>query len=232
MKAHQYRTITRATILAITIASSASLSFADEATAGFDDDFFALDGVYDFSRANETPQAQFERTSISSRLLSTSYSGWSETAAGGESELAEPSTFAGATGQSNISQRPPVISGQPFRVRPFGDDLQSGLFKTLGVGMFLASGADLASTEIGLNRPGIAELNPTQQNRAVRLSTHVAAPALVWWLSENVRRGGKPKLALFMRIGFAVAHSYAVMHNVRTMERALERNVTREENGS
>ena len=92
----------------------------------------------------------------------------------------------------------------------------SSLFKAFGVGMVVAAGGDLVSAELGLRHPGVYETNPLQRNRAVRIGTHTVAPALVYWASERVRRGGRPQMALLVRIGLTVAYSYAVMHNVRT----------------
>lgn len=91
-----------------------------------------------------------------------------------------------------------------------------GLYTALGVGMFAAAGADLASTELGSGHPGIYEANPLQGNRSVRIATHVAAPALMYWVTDRLHKRGKPKLALFARIGFNVAYSYVVMHNLRS----------------
>lgn len=93
----------------------------------------------------------------------------------------------------------------------------SSAFKAFGVGMFVAAGADLASTEFGLSQPGTYEVNPFQGNRTVRALTHAAAPAFMYWATEKMRDKGKPKLALLTRIGFTIAYSYVVMHNVRTV---------------
>lgn len=92
----------------------------------------------------------------------------------------------------------------------------SGAFKAFGVGMFAAAGADLASTELGLARAGVYESNPLQGNRNVRLLTHVAAPAFMYWVTDKLHDRGKTKTALFARIGFSVAYSYVVMQNLRT----------------
>lgn len=91
-----------------------------------------------------------------------------------------------------------------------------GLYAALGVGMFAVAGADLASTELGSSRPGIYEANPFQGNRSVRIATHVAAPALMYWVTDRLQKSGRPKLALLARLGFNVAYSYAVMHNLRS----------------
>jgi hypothetical protein len=92
----------------------------------------------------------------------------------------------------------------------------SSAFKAFGVGMFIAAGADLASTEFGLSQPGTHEVNPLQGDRTVRALTHAAVPVFMYWATEKMRDQGKPKLALLTRIGFTVAYSYVVMHNLRT----------------
>jgi hypothetical protein len=89
-------------------------------------------------------------------------------------------------------------------------------YSVLGVGMFAVAGADLASTELGWSRPGVFEVNPLQRNRGVRVATHVAAPALMYWVTDRLHRSGRPKLALMARLGFNVAYSYVVMHNLRS----------------
>lgn len=96
------------------------------------------------------------------------------------------------------------------------DRRSSPAFKVLGAGMFIASGADLASTELALRRPGIEEANPFQRNGAVRAISHAAAPALMYYVTDRLRDGGRPKLALLARIGFTVGYGYIVMHNLRT----------------
>ena len=106
-------------------------------------------------------------------------------------------------------RRPSIVDGsfnQP----------STGAFNAFGVGMFVAAGADLASTELGLARPGVYESNPMQANRNVRILTHVAAPAFMYWVTDKLHDKGKTKTALVARIGFSVAYSYVVMHNLRT----------------
>lgn len=92
----------------------------------------------------------------------------------------------------------------------------SSLFKAFGVGMVVAAAGDLVSTELGLRHPSIYEANPLQRDRGVRIGMHAVAPVLTYWASERVRRSGRPKMALLIRIGVTVAYSYAVMHNLRT----------------
>lgn len=89
-------------------------------------------------------------------------------------------------------------------------------FKIFGASMFIVAGADLASTEYGLSRPGIYEANPVQGNRNMRILTHAAVPAFMYFVTEKLHDSGKPKLALLARIGFTVGYSYVVMHNLRT----------------
>jgi hypothetical protein len=82
--------------------------------------------------------------------------------------------------------------------------------------MFVVASADLATTELGLARPGVYETNPMQGNRNVRILTHVAAPAFMYWVTDKLHDKGKTKMALVARIGFSVAYSYVVMHSLRT----------------
>ncbi len=56
-----------------------------------------------------------------------------------------------------------------------------------------------------------------QGNRNVRILTHVAAPAFMYWVTDKLHDQGKTKTALVARIGFSVAYSYIVMHNLRTI---------------
>jgi hypothetical protein len=215
MNQQMYRTMKQAMILATSIMSTVSLGFAQDQTSKASAEFFALDGIYDRGLSDEPSLPVLERTAIAARL---SFSG--ERPATDASDGAEPaqtSPFGARAPRTAAPQLPARIAEHPFRVRPFDDD-SSGAFTSIGVGMFVASGADLLSTEIGLGRPGIVETNPMQQGRTLRIATHVAAPAAMWWITEKVRRQGKPKLALLMRIGFSVAYSYAVMHNVRTID--------------
>ena len=102
------------------------------------------------------------------------------------------------------------------RRSPF-EPKSNGFFRTMGVGMFVSAAADLATTELGLATPGIVEMNPLQGNRGVRIATHVAVPAFLYWATERARKKGDVKLALLLRIGVNVAYSYAAMHNARSL---------------
>ena len=120
-------------------------------------------------------------------------------------EAAQAPIFTGS-----LDFRRPTIANGSF------DQPSTGAFNAFGVGMFVMAGADLATTELGLARPGVYEANPLQGNRNVRILTHVAAPAFMYWVTDKLHDKGKTKTALLARIGFSVAYSYIVMHNLRT----------------
>ena len=69
-------------------------------------------------------------------------------------------------------------------------------FQASGVGMFAASAADLITTEYGLSQ-GFDEGNPAATSRGLRLVTHIAGPAAVYYASEKLQREGKTKTAMF-----------------------------------
>jgi hypothetical protein len=151
-------------------------------------------------------------------VVSMVLSGFSSVVAASERGDGEP-----AEAQVSILEaaQAPIFAGSPDFRRPaiadgsFGRP-SSGAFNAFGVGMFVVAGADLASTELGLARPGVYEANPLQGNRNVRILTHVAAPAFMYWVTDKLHDKGKTKTALVARIGFSVAYSYIVMHNLRT----------------
>jgi hypothetical protein len=132
-------------------------------------------------------------------------------------------TFDPAPSLDDSMRLRPTVSSTPVRMEVLGlggfgrptERAGNGLFATLGVGIFAASAGDLASTELGLTRLGAFEANPLQRNRMVRVSSHLAVPALVWWTSDRLHARGKTKLALAMRIGFTIAYGYATLHNSR-----------------
>lgn len=189
--------------------------FAQE-NASSANEFFALSRAYDPAVPNNDSLAQFHLRGLRAGSYYAPVDARSETSGTEEAPTRESAPLRPANFQSNVAPRPPIMPPTDVRFEHGSGDR---LFRALGFGLFLASGADAASTEIALGRPGLAEINPTQQTRALRMGSHVAAPAFMWWASEQVHRGGKPKLALLMRIGFSVAYGYAVMHNVRTMNR-------------
>jgi hypothetical protein len=98
------------------------------------------------------------------------------------------------------------------------DDVQveepGRLYKALGWAMFPASAGDFASTEYALAGGG-SELNPLMQNRGVRIGGSVAFPFVANYLSEELRKDGHPKLALWFRIAVVGLKGYAVFHNLR-----------------
>jgi len=93
-------------------------------------------------------------------------------------------------------------------------DTGSPLFDVAGAGMFAASGADLATTELGLSQ-GLLEGNPAASQRGWRIATHLAGPIAVYWATSKLNRAGKPKLALALRIGLTAVYSFAAIHNTR-----------------
>lgn len=132
-----------------------------------------------------------------------------------EEEPAGPQTsFAEAAKKPTFTEavefRQPAIDVSAFELP------SSRAFDAFGVAMFVVSGAELASTEVALGRPGLQEANPMQGNRSVRILSHIAAPAAMYWVTDKLHDRGKRKTALLARIGFNVAYSYIVMHNLRT----------------
>jgi hypothetical protein len=89
----------------------------------------------------------------------------------------------------------------------------STLFHAAGLGMFAASAADFATTEVGLSR-GLQEGNPAASNRGIRVLHHVVGPAVVYWSTERLEKSGRTRLALGLRIALMVAYSYATVHNL------------------
>lgn len=124
-----------------------------------------------------------------------------------------PTGVSAALTAATFQQR--VLETHGFQNNPLGQS-RGALFTAMGLGMFAASAGDLATTELGLAQPGITEANPFQRNRIVRLSTHAAVPALLWWTTDRLHARGKTKLALIMRIGFTVAYGYVALHNAQT----------------
>jgi hypothetical protein len=129
--------------------------------------------------------------------------------------LVTPPTVEVASAQS--SQTRSNQTTQATDTRSEVDDWDEGaLFQAFGVGMFATSAGDLATTEWGLNQPGIYEANPLAGNRGVRVSAHVLVPVAVWWTTKRLHKNGHDKTALWVRIAVTAAYGYAVMHNLRT----------------
>jgi hypothetical protein len=135
---------------------------------------------------------------------------------GGASSAPALASTSAATSPSTQPVLKPITVGLP---RGYSADSDSGaqLFTIMGVGMFAASAGDLWTTETALSRGGFRELNPLQTNRFARIGTHIAVPALLWWMTARAHDRGNTKLALAMRIGFAVAYGYVTLHNGRTI---------------
>ncbi|HEY7698202.1 MAG TPA: hypothetical protein VIE88_07280 [Vicinamibacteria bacterium] len=156
---------------------------------------------------------------VSAMMISMVLGTFSSVAAAAERRVeAEP-----AEAQVSLTEaaQAPIFTGSlDFRRAAIADGSfdqpSSGAFQAAGIGMFVVAGADLATTELGLARPGVYEANPMQGNRSVRILTHVAAPAFMYWVTNKLQDKGKTKTALVARIGFSVAYSYIVMHNLRT----------------
>lgn len=94
------------------------------------------------------------------------------------------------------------------------DDEGSRLFRALGYASFAGSAGDLLSTEYGLAN-GRRELNPLQQHFGARLASTVAFPLVTNYLTDELRKDGHPKLALWMRVALIGLKGYAIAHNFR-----------------
>jgi hypothetical protein len=88
------------------------------------------------------------------------------------------------------------------------------------VAMMAMSMMDVISTEQFLSK-GYKEANPMQQNRAVRIASHVAIPLVTWFIGEKLTHKGKhlPKWARHTTYAFitftwanATLHNYDMWH--------------------
>ncbi len=96
-----------------------------------------------------------------------------------------------------------------------GETDQGGrLYQALGWATFAGSAGDALSTEYAI-RGGASELNPLQENRGVRIGSAVAFPLVSNYLSEELRKDGHPKLALWLRIAVVGLKGYVIVHNLR-----------------
>jgi hypothetical protein len=91
---------------------------------------------------------------------------------------------------------------------------QRRLYDALGYAMFAGSAGDFLSTQYALSR-GAQELNPLQREMGVRVATTVAFPFVANYLSDELRKDGHEKLALWLRIALVGLKSYAIAHNLR-----------------
>jgi hypothetical protein len=96
------------------------------------------------------------------------------------------------------------------------DEERDGLYDAMGYAMVGGSIGDLLSTQYALSN-GARELNPLQQNTGVRVASAVAFPVVAIYLSDELRKDGHPKLALWFRIALVALKGYAIAHNLRTV---------------
>ncbi len=94
------------------------------------------------------------------------------------------------------------------------DGKGSRLFQALGYASFAGSAGDLLSTEYGLAN-GRRELNPFQQHVGARVAATVAFPLVANYLTDELRKDGHPKLALWMRVALLGLKGYVIAHNLR-----------------
>jgi hypothetical protein len=135
------------------------------------------------------------------------------------SHAGERASFVGDGLESGITHNGYFPEAIGERLEEFEHDPSSlpepgRLYKALGWAMFPASAGDFASTEYALAGGG-SELNPLMQNRGARIAGSVAFPFAMNYLSEELRKDGHPKLALWMRIAVVGLKGYAVFHNLR-----------------
>lgn len=88
------------------------------------------------------------------------------------------------------------------------------LYQALGFATFGGSAGDILSTEYALAGGG-SELNPLLQNRGVRIGSSVAFPVAANYLTEELRKDGHPRLALWLRVAVVALKGYAIVHNLR-----------------
>jgi hypothetical protein len=98
---------------------------------------------------------------------------------------------------------------------PSDEQVEPGrLYQALGWAAFGGSAGDVLSTEYALAAGGY-ELNPLQQRRAVRIGSNAAFPFATNSLTEELRKDGHPKLALWCRVAVVALKGYAIVHNLR-----------------
>ena len=88
------------------------------------------------------------------------------------------------------------------------------MWDALGILLVAFAGADLATTEYALTRPGFYEANPLMQERWVRVPVKVGVTGFVYWHTEKLREN-HPKLAFAYRVMVVAMWGYAVAHNLR-----------------
>lgn len=88
------------------------------------------------------------------------------------------------------------------------------MWRLCGWLIFVSSGGDIVSTELGLRIAGVYETNPLKQERWVRITTNVAAAGLIYWASERLYPEHRV-IAWVLRVSFIAIWSYATVHNLR-----------------
>ena len=89
----------------------------------------------------------------------------------------------------------------------------------------LASGADLVTTEIALQTPGLAEGNPLAPNStAGRVAWKVIGTAAVVWICEWLDRNGHRKLSGVLQWTATAAFATAAGWNTYQIQKARETN--------
>ncbi len=96
---------------------------------------------------------------------------------------------------------------------PVPQESQSNLYNALGWGVHISKWGDFISTEMVLSSGGY-ELNPLMKSRGTRIAASVAGPALINWVSNEIRPE-HPKIAILVRLGAIVANGYLIQHNLR-----------------
>ena len=92
------------------------------------------------------------------------------------------------------------------------------LFDALSFGVYITKVGDFASTEYLIYRGGVED-NPFMQNRSTRVVATTLYPFAFNWATNEIRKDGHPKIALWMRIGFIAWHGYLIQHNLRLAAR-------------
>ena len=90
---------------------------------------------------------------------------------------------------------------------------ETDLFRWLGRLHYPAKLADLLSTEIGLRRPDVYEMNPLGHSQGVRIVWSAALPPVANWATANLYEH-HPKWATWLRIAAVAVPAVAAIKNV------------------
>ena len=94
------------------------------------------------------------------------------------------------------------------------------LLASAALALALAGGADLATTEWALSRPGLREGNPAMSHPAVRVGAKVAAVGAVTLAHRELERRGKRKAAKALLWSAVGLWAGAAAWNVAQVQRA------------